>query len=539
LFVPIKMIMSNSPVVFVAFKEFDNLGVGYLASVLTEEHYEPLIIDFSDGKEEILKNIKKLNPLIVGFSVIFQYYIYEFKELINYLRESGVNSHFSVGGQYASMRYNDLFNLIPSIDSIVRFEGEYTFLELVNCIHSGTDWRKIKGLAYKENGKFIVNQLRPPEMDLDKFPFPIRSAPRDYVLGKKFATILAGRGCSNNCSFCNNTEYIKQSSAQIKRIRNPEKVVEEIDFLHHKKQCSVFLFEDDDFPVETNNGFDWIERFCNELKRKRLTGKIMWKISCRTNEVDLASFSLMKDHGLFLVFLGIDDGTDSGLARLNKHMTVAESLRGINILKELEIGFDYGFMLFQPASTFESVNHNLNFLRQLSSDGTTPVTFLKLMPFFDTRVEKELGKEGRLKGEPGFLDYDFLDNSLNNYYEFVNDSFMEWIHDSEGLSNVLKWARNYFLVFDHFYKFSHEVELLSSEVKKRVVQSNIFILDTLMELSDIFEKEKYDNAKFSDLNGYRVNIKENHDKFKEQTGTLIRKLCRIAEYQELLQVIKY
>ncbi len=38
----------------------------------------------------------------------------------------------------------------------------------------------------------------------------------------------------------------------LKRIRNPEKVVEEIDFLHHKKHCSVFLFEDDDFPVETN-----------------------------------------------------------------------------------------------------------------------------------------------------------------------------------------------------------------------------------------------------------------------------------------------
>ncbi len=90
---------------------------------------------------------------------------------------------------------------------------------------------------------------------------------------------------------------------------------------------------------------------------------------------------MMKEHGLYQVFLGIDDGTDSGLIRLNKHMTVAESLRGINILKKLAIGFDYGFMLFQPASTFKSVNQNLDFLRQLCSDGSTPVTFLKLMPF--------------------------------------------------------------------------------------------------------------------------------------------------------------
>ena len=83
----------------------------------------------------------------MGFSVIFQYYIYEFEELISYLRKSGITSHFSAGGQYASMRYEDLFMIIPSLDSIVRFEGEYTFLELVNHIHTGEDWRKIKGIA--------------------------------------------------------------------------------------------------------------------------------------------------------------------------------------------------------------------------------------------------------------------------------------------------------------------------------------------------------------------------------------------------------
>ena len=169
-------------------------------------------------------------------------------------------------------------------------------------------------------------------------------------------------------------------------------------YLYHKKNCSVFLFEDDDFPVRTVNGSDWLEKFCNELKGKNLADKIMWKINCRPDEVDYEKFALMKKQGLYLVFLGIDDGTDSGLKLLNKHMTVAQSLKGINTLKKLEIGFDYGFMLFQPASTFGSVNHNLDFLRQLCSDGTTPVSFLKLRPYCDTRIEMELKKEGRLKG---------------------------------------------------------------------------------------------------------------------------------------------
>jgi anaerobic magnesium-protoporphyrin IX monomethyl ester cyclase len=531
--------MSTHPVLLVAFKEFDNLGVGYLASMISEEGYEPLIIDFRMGREEILKIIKKVKPLILGFSVIFQYYIYEFKELITYLRKSGITSHFTAGGQYASLKYEDLFKMIPALDSIVRFEGEYTFLELVKCIYSGADWHQIKGLAYKENLKIIVNPLRPPEMDLDRFPFPLRSSIEDYALGKKFATILAGRGCMYNCSFCNNSEYIKQSSVHFKRIRKPEKVVEEIDFLHDKYDCSVFLFEDDDFPFKTNNGSDWIEKFCKELKRKKLAGKIMWKINCRCDEVDYNSFAMMKSHGLYLVFLGIDDGTDSGLIRLNKNMTVKESLRGINILKELKISFDYGFMLFQPASTFRSINDNLAFLRQLCSDGCTPVIFLKLEPFFATRIEKELRKEGRLKGKPGFLDYDFLSVPLDHYYKFIRDSFMEWINDPDGLGNVIKWARNYLLVFAHFYKMTPEVLSTSIEVQKCVAQSNVFILDTMQELAAVFESQKYDPVKFSDLKFYRKIINEKHDQYKEQIVNSIKKVCRFAECQRLRQLLNF
>jgi len=533
-----EFIMGTRKVLLVAFKEFDNLGVGYLAAMIAREGYEPLIIDFSDGKEEILKIVKKVKPLVLGFSVIFQYYIYEFRDLINYLRYCGISSHFAAGGQYASLRYNDLFKLIPTIDSIVRFEGEYTFLELVKNIHSGGEWRTIKGLVYKEKNRIIVNPLRPPEMDLDKFPFPLRSPLENFALRKKFATLIAGRGCVNNCSFCNNTEYIRQSSVPFRRVRNPEKVVEEIDFLYHKSDCSIFLFEDDNFPVRTNGGSDWIVKFCKELRRKKLVNKIMWKINCRADEVDSQSFALMKSHGLYQVFIGIDDGTDSGLLQLNKHMTVEESLRGISILKDLHIRIDYGFMLFQPASTFRSVIENLAFLRGICSDGYMPVTFLKLEPFFDTRVEKDLRKEGRIKGKQGFLDYNFLSTPLDHYCKFVLGSFMDWINNTDGLVNVIKWAGNYLSVFEYFNKMTPEVQSLSADVQKTVSQSNTFILDTLQELAVLFESGEYDAVKFSDLKFYRKNINEKHDHFRNQIVNPIKKVCRIAEYQEVLHLIK-
>jgi anaerobic magnesium-protoporphyrin IX monomethyl ester cyclase len=523
--------MKNLPVDIIAFREFDNLGVGYLASVLSEAGYKPLIIDFQIGKEEILKIIKNHDPVIVGFSVIFQYHIYEFEELIRYLREGGIKCHFTAGGQFASLRSEELFEMIPSLDTIVRFEGERTFPDLVNHIYKGTGWKDIPGIAYKTSGKIKVNPLRPVETDLDKYPFPIRSPLREYAFGKKFATIVAGRGCVNNCSFCFLNEYYQQSSGPHRRIRKPEKVVLEIESLFFKEDCSVFLFQDDDFPVKTARGSEWIEEFCNELKRKKLDNKIMWKINCRPDEIDCDSFTLMKNYGLFLVFLGIEDGTDTGLTMMNKHMTVSKCIEGINILKKLGISFDYGFMPFHPSATFSSVKDNLEFLREICGDGFSPVTFLKMMPYCATPVERELRNSGRLKGKPGFYDYDFLDLSLNHYYKFTSDCLISWFRDSGGLLNVLKWARNYISVFSHYFELTPDVTLVAKDIRRIISDSNIFLLDKMQELAPLFESGKYNSGNYEDLNSCVEEINLNHDKFIQAINDSIKKLLYIADRQ--------
>jgi anaerobic magnesium-protoporphyrin IX monomethyl ester cyclase len=529
--------MNTHPVVFIAFEEFDNLGVGYLSSVLSDSGYESYVIDFRDGKKKIQKALKKLKPFIVGFSIIFEYHIYEFAELIYLLRKNGIKCHFTAGGQYASLKYEELFKIIPLLDSVVRFDGEYTFLELVNCISSGTDWRNILGIAYQNEDRIIVTPLRKVESDLDKFPLPVRSPLKRYAFDKKFATILAGRGCVNNCIFCYLREYYQQSSGPVKRIREPEKVVTEMELLHIEMNCSVFLFQDDDFPVKTANAAGWINRFCKELKRKNLTDKIMWKINCRPDEVDYDSFSMMKNHGMYLVFLGIEDGTDIGLTELNKHMTVAKCIDGINILKKLGIGFDYGFMLFQPSSTYRSIEENLIFLGKICNDGYSPVMFLKMLPYSATPIEAKLRREGRLKGKPGFLDYDFLDESINHYYEFITDSFARWLRDPDGLLNTLKWARNYISVYMHFFGITMESQELSNNLLKVTSESNLFLLDLMKVLAKKFESGKYNNSNYNDLKSYRNNIIQKEEYYKRQVNDILIELMGHFQSQQILQTV--
>jgi hypothetical protein len=52
-------------------------------------------------------------------------------------------------------------------------------------------------------------------------------------------------------------------------------------------------------------------------------------------------------------------------------------------------------MLFQPSTTYGSLNENLNFLEQICSDGYMTVTFLKMNALPGNQIEKELRDQGR------------------------------------------------------------------------------------------------------------------------------------------------
>jgi radical SAM superfamily enzyme YgiQ (UPF0313 family) len=516
--------MNNKSVVFVAFQQRENLGIGYMHAILSEAGYDVSIIEFRKDSANILKELSELNPLMVGFSVIFEYHIYEFQELVAYLRDKGIKSHFTAGGHFASLRPSDLFELMPTLDSIVRFEGEHSILELVDCLHKSEDWKAVPSISYRSNGEQIDNPLRALEPDLDSFPFPFRPSIQEYVLERNYATILAGRGCIYNCSFCDIREFYGQSPGPVKRIRNPAMVVDEMDYLRKEKDCSVFLFQDDDFPVRTSRTSNWVDEFCCTLRDRKLEGKLMWKINCRPDEVDLDSFKTMKQHGLFKVYLGIEDGTDAGLLDMNKRIRSSDIKRGIQILKDLGITIDYGFMLWQPTSKYVSLNENLAFLGQVCSDGYMPVSFLKMKPYLATRIEKDLMKEGRLKGRPGFLDYDFYEKSIDDFYTFVHENFNSWFFAVEGLNNSLKWARNYLSVYTFFHGTNSETESLSELLRKRASEANRFVIETTLKLSALFESGRYKLEKDSVLAAHQRTISEKHNSLLEDITQIITQM---------------
>ena len=111
-------------------------------------------------------------PVLIGFSIVFQWALDAFGELAASLRKAGVTAHFTCGGHYPSLCPERILRQIPQLDSVVRFEGEETLTELLDALLSPERWSSILGLAFRRDGNVILSPPRPLIENLDALPWP-------------------------------------------------------------------------------------------------------------------------------------------------------------------------------------------------------------------------------------------------------------------------------------------------------------------------------------------------------------------------------
>lgn len=479
---------TDRPVMLIGFQNQGNLGIGYLASTLIQQGYAVRTFDFEKDPEELLQAEKAQAPILIGFSLIFQFYIRRFAAVIRYLREHGVGCHITMGGHFPSLSYRETFAEIPELDSVVLFEGEETLVELVDCLSTGQTWRDIHGIAYMAADTVQANPLRALIEDLDTLPYPQRDYEPPKVLGRVIMPLLASRGCIRRCSFCSIHTFYRTAPGKVVRTRQPSEVVREMRALHEQRGVTVFLFQDDDFPLFGKVWRRWALEFVDALWRNALVGRVIWKINCRADVVETELFSRMQAAGLYLVYMGLESGSDEGLETLNKGITAAQNLRAVEILKSIGLMFEYGFMLFDPSSSFQSVRSNLAFLRSIVGDGSTAATFCRMLPYDGTPIKTELARTGRLRGDVCNPDYDFLDPRLEDFYEELTRvvDIEGWIHGYEGLSLQLSWAWHEVAVMEKLFPTLPGMSAYQRRLREITSASNLLLLRVVEELSYAF-----------------------------------------------------
>jgi anaerobic magnesium-protoporphyrin IX monomethyl ester cyclase len=523
----------SRPVLLVGFQNQGNLGLGYLASVLRQYGYTVHVIDIEQDPQTILTIALETEPVLIGFSLIFQFFIDRYRELLELLRRHGITCHFTMGGHFPSLSYRQTLELIPELDSVVRFEGETTLLELVDAIGRGSDWREIHGIAFRRDSNVIATPARPLLEDLDLLPHPDRSYQPNAVLGRSIMPILASRGCARTCSFCSIHTFYRAAPGKMVRTRRPAEVVREMRMLYRERGIRIFLFQDDDFPLFGPVWRRWAHQFVDELQQSELAGRVIWKINCRADAVDRDLFIRMRDAGLYLVYMGLESGSEQGLETLHKQITVDQNLRAVELLKSIGLMWEYGFMLLDPSSTFASVRDNLRFLRTILADGCLPVTFCRMLPYDGTPIKDELVRTGRLLGDVCNPDYTFLDPGLSAFYDGLTNfiSLTGWIHGLEAVTLQLGCAWHEVATMERLFPTLPDMDRYKDTLREITKGSNDLLLDVVDDLSFVYSDGRPNHWDAAEVERRRENVLKVLR--AERDGFILRHQDRLLEALEV------
>jgi len=228
------------------------------------------------------------------------------------------------------------------------------------------------------------------------------------------------------------------------------------------------------------------------MRAADLVGRVIWKLNCRADAVEPELFAEMRDAGLFLVYMGLESGSDAGLETLNKGVDVRQNLAAVRVLKQLGLTFEFGFMLFDPSTTFASVRENIAFLREIVGDGSNAAVFCRMLPYDGTPIKVTLAQEGRLRGDVCDPDYDFLDLRLNALYDELSElvHVAGWIHGHRSLSPKINWAWNELAVLDRLFPALQGRQTYERSLRAITRASNELLFRLVLDLTMAHETGK-------------------------------------------------
>ena len=332
--------------------------VAYLTGALKAAGFDD--IHFIDAMtnhvddDTLRARLAELKPDVVGTTAITPS-IYVAEEVLKIAREVAPDCVTVLGGVHATFMFRQVLTEAPWIDTIVRGEGEEIVVELMTAISEGRwpeDRRKIHGLAFIDGDEIKATQAASTVKNLDGITPDWSILEWDkyiYVpLNRRVAIPNMARGCPFTCSFCSQWKFWRDY-----RVRDPKKVVDEIEDLVENHGVGFFILADEE---PTINRKKFIE-FCEELIARGLPERIQWGINTRVTDImrDKELLSFYRKAGLVHVSLGTEAAAQLKLDQFNKETTVAQNKEAIRLLREADIFTEAQFIVGLDNETPETL----------------------------------------------------------------------------------------------------------------------------------------------------------------------------------------
>lgn len=277
------------------------------------------------------------------------------------------------GGLMYSALPEESLKECAAIDYLIVGEGEVTLLELTQALgREHSRLREIQGLAFRENGQFLLNAPRPLIPDLDALPMPAYDLfPMEKYVGydsmAHYNETVTSRGCMGGCNFC--YQWWLYDPRRPKdfisyRTRSGMKVADEVELLHRQYGVQVMSFFDDDFSCRREK----VVEFCQELLRRKI--EISWFFMGRADNYvrDIDLFPLLRQAGCYMVLVGIEGSNDEELRGMGKGITVSQIKTAVSSLRENGIATVGTYIIGFWEDDAEKIQRRAGFVEEVDPD---------------------------------------------------------------------------------------------------------------------------------------------------------------------------
>jgi anaerobic magnesium-protoporphyrin IX monomethyl ester cyclase len=406
------------------------LGLAYIAAV-AEKHAEVKVIDceamgYSYG--DIGRIAQEFNYDLVGMPTYCTTInrCYRVAEIIKKL-----NAHAKIvlGGAQVTLEPKKTVDN-KNIDFGVYGEGEISFEKLLIALKTNQNkFSQINGLIWKNRGKIKINPPQKNIKDLDELPFPARHLfpmgkyhSSANLRGKRTLNIITSRGCPYMCAYCAGSLIFGKTH----RYHGTEKVIEELKELKEKYGADDIQFFDETFTANRKRVID----LCNKMIEHKLN--IEWSCFTRVNLVDKEVLTKMKRAGCYLIFYGLESGSQRLLNLIRKGNTLDQARRAIKMTHQAGIETWASFMLGLPSETKEESLETIKFAIEVDP---TFVQFPIATPYPGTEMFNLANKYGKI-----------LTDNLDDYTAWDNVVFISNGRTVGDIRNIVRDAyRRFYL----------------------------------------------------------------------------------------------
>ncbi len=344
-----------------------------------------------------------------------------------------------IWGGYFPTIFPDCVANSDFVDFVVRGQGEFTLLELLDACKNGKPFSNIDGLSYKENGKVKHSQPR-KLVSLDSLPrYPYETIDVNKYLvptfiGQRTISYHSSIGCPYKCNFCGvvkmyPVKWIAESA---------ERAVSTLCFLKERYNMDSVEMHDNNFFVSESR----TAAICDGIKSLNLTWFGEGRIDTLLKYSD-ETWRKMKESGCKLIYLGAESGSDIILQRMEKELTIDQTI-ALNI-KARNFGIIpyFFFVVGNPYDPETDIRESINLVYRLKKDNPeceilfTPYTPIPIPGMYNEAISQ------------GFRYPTTLDEWFNgnwDSFEIRKNPLTPWLRPS-----YINTIRNFGLVLDaHF-----------------------------------------------------------------------------------------